>query len=277
MQDYIPAGNGDASGEYGTSNGTNKNFTASDKKSSKANVITENKSVVVENKGKKLTPREKIKKAIETEDIDESNKLMDEATSELKFNNDKERDEFLDIVATYSDPQEMFDYLDKVEKKKKANIINDDLTGKKDNYNKALDDLKQWETYYDDDMDVRTSKADARDKYIKNSDYVNEDTKLQNEYVFESMKGKDVNKIYDLIKETGVDPKSIYEKGKYPDAEFLVREKILKLIKDGKVKIDYSKKKIPTYGGRDVSNMVVGTLMENMRYELAYGNKFKNK
>jgi len=117
MQDYIPKGNGDASGEYGTSNGTNKNFTASDKKSSKANVITENKSVAVENKGKKLTPREKIKKAIETEDIDESNKLMDEATSELKFNNDKERDEFLDIVATYSDPQEMFDYLDKVENK----------------------------------------------------------------------------------------------------------------------------------------------------------------
>lgn len=52
MQDYIPKGNGDASGEYGTSNGTNKNFTTSDKKSSKANVITENKSVVVENKGK---------------------------------------------------------------------------------------------------------------------------------------------------------------------------------------------------------------------------------
>jgi len=50
MQDYIPAGNGDPSGEYGTSKGTNKNFTTSDKKSSKANVITENKSVVVGDK-----------------------------------------------------------------------------------------------------------------------------------------------------------------------------------------------------------------------------------
>ena len=134
MQDYIPKGNGDASGEYGTSNGTNKNFTTSDKKSSKANVITENKSVVVENKGKKLTPREKIKKAVETDDIDLSNKLMDEATSELKFNSEEERDKFLDIVASYSDPQEMFDYLDKVEKKNKANVINNDLTGKDYNY-----------------------------------------------------------------------------------------------------------------------------------------------
>lgn len=136
MQDYIPKGNGDASGEYGTSNGTNKNFTTSDKKSSKANVITENKSVVVENKGKKLTPREKIKKAVETEDIDESNKLMDEATSELKFNSEEERNKFLDIVASYSDPQEMFDYLDKVEKKdNKANVIDGDLSGVKKNDN----------------------------------------------------------------------------------------------------------------------------------------------
>ena len=52
MQDYIPKGNGDASGEYGTSNGTNKNFTTSDKKKTEANVITENKSVVVGDKGK---------------------------------------------------------------------------------------------------------------------------------------------------------------------------------------------------------------------------------
>lgn len=46
MQDYIPAGNGDPSGEYGTSKGTNKNFTTSDKKKTEANVIAENKSVV---------------------------------------------------------------------------------------------------------------------------------------------------------------------------------------------------------------------------------------
>lgn len=43
MQDYIPKGNGDASGEYGTSNGTNKNFT-------KPNVIKENTSLIKENK-----------------------------------------------------------------------------------------------------------------------------------------------------------------------------------------------------------------------------------
>ena len=66
MQDYIPAGNGDPSGEYGTSKGTNKNFTASDKKKTEANVITENKSVVVGDKGKtkeeyKLIPSKDLK------------------------------------------------------------------------------------------------------------------------------------------------------------------------------------------------------------------------
>lgn len=63
MQDYIPAGNGDPSGEYGTSKGTNKNFTTSDKKKIEANVITENKSVVVDKKELKFVPfKEWIKK-----------------------------------------------------------------------------------------------------------------------------------------------------------------------------------------------------------------------
>lgn len=63
QQEYIPKGNGDASGEYGTSNGTNKNFTTSDKKKTEANVITENKSVVVDKKELKFVPfKEWIKK-----------------------------------------------------------------------------------------------------------------------------------------------------------------------------------------------------------------------
>ncbi len=134
MQDYIPKGNGDASGEYGTSNGTNKNYTTSEKKTSKANVITENKSVVVENKGKKLTPREKIKKAIEfdkKEKYDEANKLIDEAVEEYGMNA-KEKEDFYDVVASYNDPQEMFDYLDKVDKAKaKSNyVVEKNATGK---------------------------------------------------------------------------------------------------------------------------------------------------
>ena len=75
MQDYIPAGNGDPSGEYGTSNGTNKNFTTADKKKSSANVITENKSVVVGDKDeiKKLQDKygfneETAKKVYETKE-----------------------------------------------------------------------------------------------------------------------------------------------------------------------------------------------------------------
>ena len=283
MQDYIPKGNGDASGEYGTSNGTNKNF--KEKKETKANVITENKSVVVENKGKKESlnkmypnnPKSNVENGFRPDEWEEIYKF----SKEINKKNDDLIDETYEIAEKYNlnNKDAIKKLKEKYSNNNKANIIDDDLTGKKSNFDKALEDLKQWETYANDDMEARTSKADARDKYIKNSDYVKEDTKLQNEYVFESMKGKDVNKIYDLIKETGIDPKTIYEKGKYPNTEFLVREKILKLIKDGKVKIDYSKGKIPTYRGRygDVSDMVVGTLMENMRYELAYGNKFKNK
>jgi len=57
MQDYIPKGNGDASGEYGTNAGTgNKNVKlSSGKKETKANVISENKSVVVGDKKKDYT------------------------------------------------------------------------------------------------------------------------------------------------------------------------------------------------------------------------------
>ena len=93
MQDYIPKGNGDPSGEYGTSKGTNKNFTASDKKS-KANVITENKSVVVEN-GK--TKKERIRKEA-NEKIQElhkiSDRIIDKPTKEDKELFDKKMDEY---------------------------------------------------------------------------------------------------------------------------------------------------------------------------------------
>ena len=75
MQDYIPKGNGDASGEYGTSNGTNKNFTTSDKKKeTKANVITENKSVAVGDKKEYATNIEsKEKYELDKELIEKAN------------------------------------------------------------------------------------------------------------------------------------------------------------------------------------------------------------
>lgn len=129
MQDYIPAGNGDPSGEYGTSKGTNKNFTISDKKKIEANVITENKSVVVENKGKteRLTSERYLTP-------DEWKKVYD-----LSKEKNKKFDKLVDEVYKL---QDKYDYdtetaINKVkekysEKEAKANIIDNDLTGKKE-------------------------------------------------------------------------------------------------------------------------------------------------
>lgn len=294
MQDYIPKGNGDASGEYGTSNGTNKNFTTSDKKKTQANVINENKSVVVENKGKKNKGYSEVEKADwgikenekQIATLEKSGKYPD-MLKRLKEQNEilkKQKQEVLD------GKREKIDLADDGVKRKeeklpwednKANIIDNDLSGKKDNYNKALDDLKQWEIKENDSGEERIKKVKEQEKYIKNSDFVNSDTKLSKDYEFKSLKNiDDVNKMYDLIKETGINPKSIYEKGKYPNTENLVKEKLTKMYIDGKIKIDTTNNsKIPTYSGRltkkQFADYVVGTLMENMRYRISQ-NKYKD-
>ena len=123
MQDYIPAGNGDASGEYGTSNGTNKNFTTSDKKSSKANVITENKSVVVENKSKKEKEKPfdidtidvSLRKKVESGEI-----TLKDASKELA------KAGWYNFIPSEEETKKALGIKDN-----KANIIDDDLTGKK--------------------------------------------------------------------------------------------------------------------------------------------------
>jgi len=167
MQDYIPAGNGDPSGEYGTSNGTNKNFTASDKKSSKANVITENKSVVVGNKKNKT-----IK--VRNEDVD----IVDEmpngfAVDEvLNKTSPYTPDGYLWIsdaeTSTLKDRQYKLIEKDKWynrEKDTKANIINDDLTGKKKYDDSDIRNMKE------SDFPVGASKKgweEATANYEKN-------------------------------------------------------------------------------------------------------------
>lgn len=121
MQDYIPKGNGDASGEYGTSNGTNKNFTTSDKKKTEANVITENKSVVVGDIDETYTD-ERYLTPDEWEQVynlsKKVNKKMDDLVDELYDYQDKTRkgtkNAIKDLEAKYN----------------KANIIDSDLTGK---------------------------------------------------------------------------------------------------------------------------------------------------
>lgn len=137
MQDYIPKGNGDASGEYGTSNGTNKNFTTSDK--NKANVITENKSVVVENEKAK---KERIRKEA-NERIQElhkiSDRIIEKPTKEDKELFDKKMDEYEKWEKENS--EKTIDYReyfkDKIagkyaKKDNKANVIDGDLSGKKE-------------------------------------------------------------------------------------------------------------------------------------------------
>jgi len=134
MQDYIPAGNGDPSGEYGTSKGTNKNFTASDKKKTEANVINENKSVAVGDKKERIR-KEASKKIQELHDI--SNRIIENPTKEDKDLFDKKMDEYEKWEKENS--EKVIDYREyfkeKIETKgfkkdTKANIINDDLTGK---------------------------------------------------------------------------------------------------------------------------------------------------
>ncbi len=138
MQDYIPKGNGDASGEYGTSNGTNKNFTTSDKKS-KANVITENKSVVVENKGKKETlnkmypnnPKSNVENGFSPDEWEEIYKF----SKEINKKNDDLIDETCEIAEKYNlnNKDAIKKLKEKYSNNNKANVIDNDLTGKKEN------------------------------------------------------------------------------------------------------------------------------------------------
>jgi len=175
MQDYIPAGNGDPSGEYGTSKGTNKNFTASDKKSSKANVITENKSVVVGNKKNKT-----IK--VRNEDVD----IVDEMPNGFAV------DEVLNKTSPYTpdgylwiSDAETSGLIDRqyklIEKDKwynrgkdnKANIINDDLTGVKKNDNltptNALKIENMNEAQLDNEIEKTQREIDRLEKIMSNN------------------------------------------------------------------------------------------------------------
>lgn len=197
MQDYIPKGNGDASGEYGTSNGTNKNFTTSDKKKeTKANVITENKSVVVENKGKtKLSyvddVLKKLPKDLDDDELDEAikdelndsvwyednnsenitEKEFNEMVKEIKNKYGKNKKDVItknksEVVEdkkekgffrAYNSDGSIADEkkipvlklsgkMKEISMDNKANIIDDDLTGKKDivkdSYNRNYEIVK---------------------------------------------------------------------------------------------------------------------------------------
>ena len=137
MQDYIPKGNGDASGEYGTSNGTNKNFTTADKKKSSANVITENKSVVVgDNKGKKtikvrdeeVEVVEKMPDGFAVDDL--LNKTSPYTPDGYLWVSDYETSSLKDRQYKLIEKDKWYNRFK--EQETKANIIDGDLTGKKE-------------------------------------------------------------------------------------------------------------------------------------------------
>ena len=105
MQDYIPKGNGDASGEYGTSNGTNKNFTASDKKKSSANVITENTSLTPkkENGNKVIMSDRKDEETKANQKVVEANVI--EMDNKIKV--DEVKDKWVNPTIDYSTNKEI--------------------------------------------------------------------------------------------------------------------------------------------------------------------------
>ena len=192
MQDYIPKGNGDASGEYGTSNGTNKNFTTADKKKSSANVITENKSVVVgDNETKKdfsnsreiweyyedkydelvdkyTKEKDQTKKAEYEKQMKEMQKEWGKAYDELKKNEKKVR----------------YDGKEEITTKTKPNIIDNNLTGEttekieklntpelkekfKETLKKAVENARKAEK--ENNEDGGTANLDSCEIYLKNA------------------------------------------------------------------------------------------------------------
>ena len=175
MQDYIPAGNGDPSGEYGTSKGTNKNFTTSDKKKTEANVITENKSVVVENKGK---TKEKpfdidtldviLRKKVENGEI-----TLKDASKELA------KAGWYNFIPSEEETKKALGI-----KGNKANVIDGDLSGKstekieklntpelkekfKETLKKAVENARKAEK--ENNEDGGTANLDSCEIYLKNA------------------------------------------------------------------------------------------------------------
>ena len=98
QQEYIPAGNGDPSGEYGTANGTNKNFT-------KPNVITENKPLTPkkENESKVVMSDRKDEETKTNQKVVEANVIDDME----KINAKETLDKIIDPNINYSSEKEV--------------------------------------------------------------------------------------------------------------------------------------------------------------------------
>ena len=212
MQDYIPKGNGDASGEYGTSNGTNKNFTASDKKKSKANVITENKSVVVENKGKETKKDFSNSREIREYYEDKYDELIDKYTKEKdKEKKDEIRKEMEEIQKEWGKAYDelkkngkkvMYDGKEEITAKTKPNIIDNDLAGSKETTNEKIEKLNTPELKEKFKETLKKAVENARKAEKEN----NEDGGTANLDSFEIyLKNANLKQLEEMVK--SVDPK----------------------------------------------------------------------
>ena len=160
MQDYIPAGNGDPSGEYGNASGSNKDYQP---KKTQPNVISDNKSVAIEKK-----PNAYKSKA--------QSKYVDYIKEKLKIDLSKYRDEEFDNRNGFNiDTKNMSPYdvnrlkslalkddkfdvmiLDNgatrkyIRVKEKPNVINDNLTAKKSDKERQLEIITKNNPMLDD-------------------------------------------------------------------------------------------------------------------------------
>ena len=187
MQDYIPKGNGDASGEYGTSNGTNKNFTTSDKKKTEANVIAENKSVVVGDK-------EWLKNKID-ETAKKKAKLDEKNSTRNVYGTEEERDR--EGAKKLGVSLEEYKKLKEQHKKEMADIFEDKET-KKD-----FSNSRELREYYDEKYEEIRDKYAVEKDQIKKAEYEKQMDKIQEERkeAYSKLKENGKEVIYDGKKE----------------------------------------------------------------------------
>ncbi len=213
MQDYIPAGNGDPSGEYGTSKGTNKNFTASDKKKTQANVITENKSVAVGDK-------KETKKDFWKEKIDKLEKEIDGYTKADKEGNKKVIEGLEKNLQDARFNKDLVDAYRELEELEKANTDGslDSMIEEKKNEMKSIEEnYKEWKK-----TGLNVAQQENRDKEnarktqanIIDDDLTGKKEKAYDGSDYKSMTKEETQKVIDKLEKAGFKKDKNYSGGR---------------------------------------------------------------
>lgn len=154
MQEYIPAGNGDASGEYGNSKGENKHFSSFKKGSSSKSKTKESNTPKSQNKSKnykKGTIANYKGYGIDYDIYGNGEFSVQYGGDDVLFNSEEEARAFIDKNADNElEDKEHYEIIDKIDK---ANIPKE----KKDYF------YKQLELVENNDSDVYTNTAQLLD------------------------------------------------------------------------------------------------------------------